>query len=99
MMSRRSKPSKRECLIRGCEARIEASLEEDWAQIACLSLKPDLISKSRLSVNITHDKDRLILNFEGEDISQLRAGINAYLRLIGMITKLSKGVIKKYKIT
>lgn len=95
MMLHRPKPPKKGYLIKGLEARIETSLEKDLAQIACLALKPDLISRSRLRVEITHDKDRLTLNLKGGDISQLRAGMNSYLRLIGMIVRLYKGVIKK----
>lgn len=75
-------------MIEGLEAKIEASLGEDLARIAYLALKPDLdkAPKSRFMVNIFHDEDRLIINLKGDDISQLRALINSYLRLINVIS-------------
>ena len=83
-----SKPLKNDHIIKGLEARIEVSLKEDLAQIAFLSIRPDLISKSRLKAEINYNKEGLILNLRGKDISQLRAGMNSYLRLIGMIVEL-----------
>ncbi|MCP8323950.1 MAG: hypothetical protein L6N96_07240 [Candidatus Methylarchaceae archaeon HK02M2] len=90
----RSKSPKKGYIIKGLEARIEAKLDKDLAQITHLAFEPDLLSKSRLKVEIVHNEGRLILNIKGGDISQLRAGINSYLRLIGMIVKLFEGVKK-----
>ncbi|MGQ9468897.1 MAG: KEOPS complex subunit Pcc1 [Nitrososphaerales archaeon] len=83
---RLSSQLKRE-LIEGLEARIEASLGEDLAKIAYLALKPDLdkAPKSSFTVNIFHDEDKLVINLKGDDISQLRALINSYLRLMSVI--------------
>ena len=74
-------------MIEGLEARIEASLGEDLARIAYLALKPDLdkAPKSRFMVNISRDEDKLIINLKGDDISQLRALVNSYLRLMNVI--------------
>ena len=75
-------------MIEGLEAKIEASLGEDLARIAYSALKPDLdkAPRSRFMINISHDEDKLIINLKGEDISQLRALINSYLRLMNVIS-------------
>jgi tRNA threonylcarbamoyladenosine modification (KEOPS) complex Pcc1 subunit len=80
---------KKENIISGLEAKIETILREDLARVAYLALKPDLdkAPKSNLLANISYDKDKLIINIRGDDISQLRAGINSYLRLINVIIK------------
>ncbi len=74
-------------MIEELEAKIEASLGEDLARIAYLALKPDLdkAPKSRFTVNIFCDEDRLIIDLRGDEISQLRALINSYLRLINVV--------------
>jgi len=86
-LQHRSSQLKRENIIEGLEAKIEVNLEEDLARIACLALKPDLdkAPKSSFTINISHDEDRLVINLRGDDMSQLRALINSYLRLINVI--------------
>lgn len=86
-LQRRSSQIKRENIIEGLEAKIEASLGEDLAKIAYLALKPDLdkAPKSSFIVNISYDEDKLVINLRGDDTSQLRALINSYLRLINVI--------------
>ncbi|MCP8313365.1 MAG: hypothetical protein H3Z53_03180 [archaeon] len=83
----RSSQLKKENIIEGLEANIEAILGEDLARIAYLALKPDLDKalKSSIVINIFHDEDKLVINLKGDDISQLRALINSYLRLINVI--------------
>jgi tRNA threonylcarbamoyladenosine modification (KEOPS) complex Pcc1 subunit len=75
-------------MIKGLETRIEASLGKDLARIAYSALKPDLdkAPKSRFIVSIFRDEDKLIMNLKGDDISQLRALVNSYLRLINLIS-------------
>ncbi len=86
-LQRRSSRLKGENIIEGLEAKIEAILGEDLAKIAYLALKPDLdkAPKSSFMINISHDEDKLIINLRGDDMSQLRALINSYLRLINVI--------------
>ncbi|MCP8318026.1 MAG: CTAG/PCC1 family protein [archaeon] len=86
-LQHRSNQLKRENIIEGLEAKIEVNLEEDLARIAYLALKPDLdkAPKSSFMINISHDEDRLVINLRGDDMSQLRALINSYLRLINVI--------------
>ncbi|MEM3437067.1 MAG: KEOPS complex subunit Pcc1 [Nitrososphaerales archaeon] len=74
-------------MINELDAKIEVNLEEDLAKIAYFALKPDIdkAPKSNLLVKISYDKDKLIINLKGDDISRLRAGINSYLRLINVI--------------
>lgn len=92
LSQRQSNEIKIRNMIEGLEARIEASLGEDLAKIAYLSLKPDLdkAPKSRFMVNISHDEDKLVVDLKGDDVSQLRALINSYLRLINVISNTIK---------
>jgi tRNA threonylcarbamoyladenosine modification (KEOPS) complex Pcc1 subunit len=85
-LQRRSPQVRKGKIIKGLEAKIEVSLE-DLAKVAYFALKPDIdkAPKSSLLVNISYDKDKLIINLRGDDTSQLRAGINSYLRLINVI--------------
>lgn len=74
-------------MINYLDTKIEVNLEEDLAKVAYFALKPDLdkAPKSNLLVRISYDRDKLMINLKGNDISQLRAGINSYLRLINVI--------------
>jgi len=86
-VQRLSSQLKRGNVIEGLEAKIEASLGKDLARIAYLALKPDLdkAPKSNFIVDISCDEDNLVINLKVDDISQLRSGINSYLRLINVI--------------
>ena len=63
------------------EAEFEFELDGDTAAILYKVLKVeerDAISKAKVYL----DKGRLMLRLEAEDLSELRAAVNAWLRLI-----------------
>jgi tRNA threonylcarbamoyladenosine modification (KEOPS) complex Pcc1 subunit len=56
------------------------------------SLKPEIrfSSTKRSKVNISTEDKTMILVFKAKDTSALRAAINSYLRLVGVVMKLQK---------
>ena len=65
---------------------------EKQLQTVLQALKPetDTSSTRRSEVHMTAECQSLVLDFRAKDTSALRAGVNSYLRLIGVAMSLKK---------
>ena len=61
-------------------------------QVVLQALKPETETSttSRSKVQMTADGNTLVLDFMAKDTSALRAAMNSYLRLIGVVMDLKK---------
>lgn len=68
----------------GAQALIEVHLDERIAEIVARTLGPELGE----SIRTTSCRDGVVMELRAGDLSQLRAEVNSYLRLLGLVVNL-----------
>lgn len=74
-------------IVEKVEVTIEVYLRRNLAQIVGMVLEPDSIFDSYLK-RIDYDDGKVTVLLEGKDLSELRAGINSYQRLVGLFVSI-----------
>ncbi|HIJ99338.1 TPA: hypothetical protein H1011_00755 [archaeon] len=60
-------------------------VEADDADAIVSSLKPDLDDAIRFKADLRSEDGKIVLEFEARDAAAMRAAVNSYLKLVGML--------------
>ncbi|HIK01872.1 TPA: hypothetical protein H1008_02045 [archaeon] len=60
-------------------------VEADDADAIVTSLKPDLDDAIRFKADLLAEDGKIVLKFEARDAAAMRAAVNSYLKLVGML--------------
>lgn len=60
-------------------------VEADDAEAIVISLEPDLDDAERFKVKLGSEDGKIVMEFEATDAAAMRAAINSYLKLVGML--------------
>ncbi|MCS7116461.1 MAG: KEOPS complex subunit Pcc1 [Nitrososphaerota archaeon] len=68
--------------IKKIEVEISVKLDEAYLESVYRALMPEVVVKRSTELKVNKEGDKLWLYINGDSISQIRAVINSYLRLI-----------------